>query len=84
MTIKWESSDGKVKGLPGSDTAVSEGCTCPRMDNAYGAGRFGLGHDWIINTDCPLHGDNRVNRYDETRAYNVTTDYPSGPFRLPE
>lgn len=26
---------------PGSDAAVAAGCTCPRMDNAFGRGYLG-------------------------------------------
>jgi hypothetical protein len=43
---------------PGSDEAEELGCTCPRMDNRYGAGYLGdsekFGFVW--NMDCPLHG----------------------------
>jgi hypothetical protein len=42
---------------PGSDLALEEGCTCPRMDNAYGRGRGGDGprFGWFIAGGCPLH-----------------------------
>ena len=38
---------------PGSDEAVSRGCTCPVGDNARGRGLPG-GTFWI-NEGCPLH-----------------------------
>lgn len=44
---------------PGSNEAVDLGCTCPIMDNHYGAGyanRNGLEAVFVINADCPLHG----------------------------
>jgi hypothetical protein len=40
---------------PGSPEAVDMGCSCPIMDNAHGLGRFGLGKDWWINSECKLH-----------------------------
>ena len=46
---------------PGSDEAIEQGCTCPVMDNAHGAG-FPWGEDSEIcfwtTADCPLHGSN--------------------------
>ncbi len=44
---------------PGSDASVKKGCTCPRMDNHYGAGRGGDGleYGWFISGNCPLHKD---------------------------
>lgn len=38
---------------PGSDEAVTSGCTCPVMDNARGKGLPG-GNFWI-SEGCPLH-----------------------------
>lgn len=40
---------------PGSPAAVAHGCTCPVIDNAHGAGHLGLGREWWIALDCPLH-----------------------------
>ncbi len=43
---------------PGSDEAITLGCTCPVMDNAYGRGAWGTrGTDAIFwKTDgCPVH-----------------------------
>jgi len=41
---------------PGSATAAGCGCTCPRMDNHYGAGRsHPNGPQFVISEDCPLH-----------------------------
>jgi hypothetical protein len=44
---------------PGSDEAVREGCRCPILDNARGAGWMGTGEYWV-NRDCPLHGKKRT------------------------
>lgn len=35
---------------PGSAIAISQGCTCPVMDNHAGRGPF------AVSDDCPLHG----------------------------
>lgn len=46
---------------PGSDEADALGCTCPRMDNAYGRGYMGGVKDengetmFVYRTDCPVH-----------------------------
>jgi hypothetical protein len=42
---------------PGSDEAIDQGCTCPVLDNAHGAGYLGLGRGWWIAGGCPLHDD---------------------------
>lgn len=39
----------------GSDEAVALGCTCPRMDNAYGRGYMGIEGYHIYNLNCPVH-----------------------------
>lgn len=45
---------------PGSDAALAQGCRCPVMDNAHGAGIPGLTGDgtplYWISAACPLHG----------------------------
>ena len=42
---------------PGSDAAIANGCTCPRMDNGHGEGFMWDGQrSWWIASDCPLHG----------------------------
>lgn len=42
---------------PGSPEAAANGCTCPTMDNANGAGVPGAdGKTFWIDQDCPLHG----------------------------
>ena len=49
---------------PGSQEAVSQGCKCPRMDNAHGRGYMGGFKDddgnivFVINHNCPIHGKN--------------------------
>jgi len=44
---------------PGSSEARSKGCTCPIIDNHYGAGqdRGGKLPVFVINLSCPLHKD---------------------------
>lgn len=39
---------------PGSKKAQDNGCTCPVIDNHYGAGAYGKGLYWISEL-CPLH-----------------------------
>jgi len=46
---------------PGHPDAVRAGCTCPRMDNAHGAGsgyrdESGAPVFWYSH-DCPIHAD---------------------------
>ena len=38
---------------PGSDSAIALGCTCPVLDNSYGAGD-GRGNFWV-SVRCPVH-----------------------------
>lgn len=40
---------------PGSDEALAQGCTCPRMDNARGRGYMCLGDMFVIQDGCPVH-----------------------------
>ena len=35
---------------------MKRGCTCPRMDNAYGRGYMGIAGVYVWREDCPLHG----------------------------
>lgn len=44
-------------GSPGSPKAVSNGCKCPVLDNARGAG-IGDGTYWI-SEKCPIHNNTR-------------------------
>lgn len=47
---------------PGSDQALLDGCRCPVLDNAHGAGYLGGMRDkdgqpmFVIVDCCPLHG----------------------------
>lgn len=43
---------------PGSYAARRAGCTCPVIDNHYGAGRYGNGarFGWFVSGDCAVHG----------------------------
>lgn len=40
---------------PGSDEAAAKGCTCARIDNAYGKGYFCQPGVFVITDGCPLH-----------------------------
>lgn len=47
---------------PGSTLALKLGCTCPVLDNNYGAGAYNIYGDCItywINNNCPLHSPQR-------------------------
>ena len=45
------------KPNPGSKEAIKQGCTCPVIDNHYGAGRpYGNDVCFVYNLSCPLHG----------------------------
>lgn len=43
---------------PGSEKAISLGCTCPVLDNGHGKGYLGDGErfGWVMDERCPLHG----------------------------
>lgn len=46
------------KPNPGSPEATAQGCTCPVMDNHYGAGfLYGGERVFYMNMECPLHGE---------------------------
>ena len=51
-------TNDNAKPKPGSPEAVAKGCTCPVMDNGRGKGWLGDGErfGWVVNEDCPLHG----------------------------
>ncbi|MDR0250780.1 MAG: hypothetical protein LBI35_05690 [Burkholderiales bacterium] len=51
--------DETKKPTPGSNEAVEAGCTCAIFDNHYGRGYGGDGEKfgWIMNENCPLHGE---------------------------
>lgn len=51
---------------PGSGLAASRGCTCPKRLNNEGRGGLPEPTTWeinpdayVVNPDCPLHGDGR-------------------------
>ena len=44
-----------TKPNPGSDAAIAQGCTCPRMDNGHGKGYMGMPGVFAMSGDCPLH-----------------------------
>lgn len=41
---------------PGSKEAIAVGCTCPVMDNHYGAGYGGQEGVFAYIQTCPIHG----------------------------
>lgn len=45
---------------PGSKDAISQGCTCPVLDNRHGRGTGSFEPDgspeFWFNLECPLHG----------------------------
>ena len=44
------------KPSPGSKEAITQGCTCPTMDNANGRGIIINGVECFWNNgDCPIH-----------------------------
>ena len=43
------------KPNPGSEEARKQGCTCPVMDNEYGAGYLGNPNVFVNAQGCPLH-----------------------------
>jgi len=43
---------------PGSKAAIEQGCTCPVMDNEYGAGYMGMEGVFIYSGGCKLHQTN--------------------------
>ncbi len=47
---------------PGSNEAVSRGCTCPILDNAHGEGWLvGSGEIvYFISQGCPIHDPDRA------------------------
>lgn len=60
---------------PGSDQAIVEGCTCPRMDNNYGAGVNENGEQFVMDARCPLHSHDDSS--DDTLA--TADGDPDGP-----
>jgi hypothetical protein len=53
---KARTREGGVMDNPGSNEAIAQGCTCPRIDNHYGAGfPYGDQTCWYISEGCPLH-----------------------------
>ena len=40
---------------PGSNEALSLGCTCPVMDNGHGRGNMGQPHVFVYSVGCPVH-----------------------------
>ena len=67
MHRDWQASADVVAGMtdkyphsPGSDTAITDGCACPVLDNAHGKGCGYLTEHgepvYIVNAECKLHG----------------------------
>ena len=80
MEIVQESHYGEVMNTlypkPGSKEAKEQGCTCPILDNHYGEGYCGgvkdeKGHTvYVVNTDCPIHGEEATKKYVEDIIFN--------------
>jgi hypothetical protein len=55
-------SDARMKEetqtSPGSKEAHAAGCRCPILDNAYGKGYMGMEGIFVVNGECPIHGEN--------------------------
>ena len=50
---------------PGSKAAIDAGCTCPVIDNEYGAGYMGMEGVFIYSGGCKLHKpDNDLTKQD--------------------
>lgn len=45
------------KPNPGSSEAVAKGCKCPVIDNAHGRGYMGNPEVFVLQGNCPLHGE---------------------------
>lgn len=54
-------SDEVEKPYPGSKEATDQGCTCPVLDNHKGLGRAGNQEVFVMNADCPIHGEGENN-----------------------
>jgi len=55
------SGDNLKDNPPGSNKAIAEGCTCPRIDNHYGNGIVVDGEkQFWVSGDCPLHGKREI------------------------
>lgn len=59
MSLFDEKVDPPPGPPPGSDEAKEAGCLCPRVDNSYGKGWYGMGEShglYVMREDCPIHG----------------------------
>ena len=52
---------------PGSPEAMAAGCKCPRIDNHNGAGWMGKEGIFVMNSECPLHGQELKQKLAELR-----------------
>lgn len=68
-----EHGDGVQGQPPGGDAARAQGCLCPVLDNARGIGYLGVPGQWVMRTDCPLHGGAPYAGRDEHHAPAHTT-----------
>lgn len=50
---------------PGSNEALDAGCECPVIDNGYGRGYMGMPGQFVMNWDCPLHGEEARKKADD-------------------
>lgn len=59
---------------PGSDKAVAQGCTCPRMDNGYGRGYHSQEGVFVCSEDCKMHGGRVMGEDNEAGGLPPTKD----------
>lgn len=58
---------------PGSEEALTYGCTCPVMDNLNGMGFLYNGRQaFYISDDCPLHGRHTWHKHEDTPDVQAT------------
>ena len=78
--------DSKRQMNPGSKEAYAKGCTCPIIDNRYGAG-FGPSLPYnplfVISENCPIHGGRRekclINQGEDLATEGHITPEPREP-----
>jgi len=58
------------KPNPGSKAAIQKGCTCPVIDNEYGAGYMGMEGVYIYSAGCKLHKPDNINEKHNSTHFN--------------
>lgn len=78
MTETNGSLDAAKPPHPGSQDAISRGCTCPVIDNGHGKGYMGQPGIYVMHGDCPLHGEKEKEMSSELKnphAESSTNDW---------